>query len=100
MLFRSDELKEQGYFTASSLSTPKPEDGEDSPLWYQWDDGCLFSIQPNENHEGEIYSLPTLFFNAEKWRSPLGAYCFYDCSAGWPACGTWSGYTIGGEMIS
>lgn len=95
-----DELKEQGYFTASHLSAPKPEDGEDSPLWYQWEDGCLFSIKPNESHEGEMYSLPTLFFDAEKWRSPLGAYCFYDCSAGWPEMGTWSGYSVGSEMIS
>ena len=95
-----DELKEQGYFTASHLSTPAPEDGKDSPLWYQWDDGCLFSIKPNENHEGETYSLPTLFFNAEKWRSPLGAYCFYDCSAGWGQMSTWNGYSVGSEMIS
>ena len=95
-----DELKEQGYFTATAISTPAPEDGKDSPLWYQWEDGCLFSIKPNENHEGEMYSLPTLFFDAEKWRSPLGAYCFYDCSAGWPEMGTWSGYQIGSEMIS
>lgn len=97
-----DELKEQGYFTASAISTPAPEEGEDySRLWYQWEDGCLFSITPNEDHEGELYSLPSVFFNAEKWRSPLGAYCFYDCSAGWPEFGTWSGYQIlGGEMIS
>jgi hypothetical protein len=95
-----DELAEQGYFTASALSTPQPESGEDSPLWYQWDDGCLFSITPNENHEGEAYSLPVVFFNAEKWRSPLGAYCFYDCSALWPECGTWTGYNIDSEMIS
>lgn len=97
-----DELKEQGYFTASAISTPAPEEGEDySRLWYQWEDGCLFSITPNEDHEGELYSLPAVFFNAEKWRSPLGAYCFYDCSAGWPEFGTWSGYQIlGGEMIS
>lgn len=95
-----DELKEQGYFTASAISTPAPEDGEDSPLWYQWEDGCLFSIKPNENHTEEMYSLPTLFFNAEKWRSPLGAYCFYDCSAVWPEAGTWSGYSVASEMIS
>lgn len=95
-----DELKEQGYFTATAISTPKPEDGEDSPLWYQWEDGCLFSIKPNEGHTEEMYSLPTLFFDAEKWRSPLGAYCFYDCSAGWPEMGTWSGYSVGSEMIS
>ena len=96
-----DELKEQGYFTASAISTPAPKDREDySRTWYQWEDGCLFSIEANEEHAGEIYSLPTLFFNAEKWRSPLGAYCFYDCSAMWPEAGTWSGYNIGSEMIS
>jgi len=60
----------------------------------------LFSITPNEDHEGEACSLPTLFFNAEKWRSSLGAYFFHDCSAMWPEAGTWSGYQIGSEMIS
>ena len=94
------ELKEQGYFTATAISTPAPEDGEDSPLWYQWEDGCLFSIEPNEERENGAYSLPCVFFNAEKWRSPLGAYCFYDCSAVWPEAGSWSGYQIGSEMIS
>jgi len=96
-----EELNEQGYFTASPISTPAPEEGEDfSQMWVQWDDGCLFSITLNEDHEDEVYSLPTLFFNAEKWRSPLGAYCFYDCSAGWAEMGTWNGYSIGSEMIS
>lgn len=95
-----EELEEQGYFAASAVSTPAPADGEDSPLWYQWEDGCLFSIAFNEEHEGEMYSLPVIFFNAEKWRSPLGAYCFYDCSAMWAQAGTWGGYQIGGEMIS
>lgn len=95
-----EELKEQGYFTVSPISAPAPEGGKDSPLWYQWEDGCLFSITPNEDHAEELYSLPALFFNAEKWRSPLGAYCFYDCSAVWPETGTWSGYSVGSEMIS
>ncbi len=84
-----DELSEQGHITAK----------EDSPLRV-WEDGCFFAIQPNESHEGETYSLPTIFFNAEKWRSSLGAYCFHDCFAGWGQTGTWNGYTIGGEMIS
>lgn len=96
-----DELREQGRLTASAVSTPAPAEGENfSKLWYQWEDGCLFTIRPNEGHEGEVYSLPVLFFDAEKWRSPLGGYCFYDCSALWPETGTWSGYSIGGEMIS
>ena len=95
------ELEEQGYFTSYPISTPAPEEGEDfSRMWTQWEDGCLFSITPNEGHEGELYSLPVVFFNAEKWRTPLAAYYFYGCSAVWPAMGTWSGYQIGGEMIS
>lgn len=96
-----EELNDQGWFTSSAISTPAPEEGQDfSRMWVQWDDGCLFSITPNEGHAEEVYSLPALFFNAEKWRSPLGAYCFYDCSAMWPESGTWSGYQIGSEMIS
>ena len=96
-----DELVEQGYITASPISTPAPGEGQDfQNLWYQWEDGIFFSIQPNGGHEGELYSLPVLFFDAEKWRSGLGAYFFSDCSCVWPEDGTWSGYSIGGEMIS
>lgn len=96
-----EELKEQGYFTASAISTPAPKDGEgDSPMWVEWKDGCLFSITANEGHQEEAYSLPTLFFDAEKWRTPLAAYGFSDCSAVWPMMGTWSGYQISAEFIS
>lgn len=96
-----EELRDQGYLTASPLSTPAPEEGEDfSILWHQWEDGCLFSIRANGGHGAECYSLPILFFDVEKWRTPLAAYCLYDCSALWPEMGTWSGYTVGSEMIS
>ena len=92
-----EELEEQGYFTAEPLGEGAPE----GAAFVRWEDGCLFSIKPNEGHEGEAYAgLPVLFFDAEKWRSSLGAYCFYDCSAVWPEMGTWSGYQIGSEMIS
>ena len=68
-----EELRDQGYLTAFPLGTPVPKEGEDlSSLRYSWEDGCLFSITPSEDHEGESYSLPTLFFDAEKWRSPWG----------------------------
>ncbi len=90
------ELKEQGYLTSEPLGDGAPE----GSTFLHWEDGCLFSITPNEGHAEELYSLPTLFFNAEKWRSSLGAYCFYDCSALWAEAGTWSGYTVGSEMIS
>ena len=91
-----EELKEQGYLTSEPLGDGAPE----GAAFVRWEDGCLFSITPSEDHEGESYSLPTLFFNAEKWRSSLGAYTFYDCSAMWPQGGTWTGYQIGSEMIS
>ena len=91
-----EELKEQGYLTSEPLGDGAPE----GAAFLHWEDGCLFSITPNEDHEGESYSLPTLFFNAEKWRSSLGAYGFYDCSAGWGQVSTWNGYQIGSEMIS
>ncbi len=91
-----EELKEQGYLTPEPLGDGAPE----GAAFVRWEDGCLFSITPSEDHEGESYSLPTLFFNAEKWRSSLGAYGFYDCSAGWGQVSTWNGYQIGSEMIS
>lgn len=91
-----EELKEQGYLTSEPLGDGAPE----GAAFLHWEDGCLFSITPSEDHEGEDYSLPTLFFNAEKWRSSLGAYTFYGCSATWPESGPWTGYHIGSEMIS
>ena len=91
-----EELKEQGYLTSEPLGDGAPE----GAAFVRWEDGCLFSITPSEDHEEESYSLPTLFFNAEKWRSSLGAYGFYDCSAGWGQVSTWNGYQIGSEMIS
>ena len=91
-----EELKEQGYLTPEPLGDGAPE----GAAFLHWEDGCLFSITPSEDHEGENYSLPTLFFNAEKWRSSLGAYSFYDCFAGWGQVSTWNGYQIGSEMIS
>nr|WP_325297954.1 hypothetical protein [uncultured Dysosmobacter sp.] len=88
-----EELLEQGYITA------EPLEGSDAKFMH-WEDGVLFSITPADGHEDEAYSLPVLFFNAEKWRSSLGAYGFSDCSALWPELGTWTGYTAGSEYIS
>lgn len=95
------ELRDQGYFSDSGHSTPAPKEGEEPPaVWYQWEDGCLFTIEANDSHQDEIYSLPALFFNAEKWRSPLGAYFYNDCSCIWPEFGPWTEYTVEAEMIS
>lgn len=80
-----DELAEQGYIDRESL---------------YWEDGILFSIQESYGHDTECYTLPTLHFDAEKWRSGLGAYFFTDCTAVWPESGTWTDYTVGSEAIS
>lgn len=84
-----EELKEQGFLTAAG--------GMDN--LYQWDNGILITIT-NNAEEGEFYSLPTVKFDAMKWRSPLRAYMFMDCSAVWPQMGTWTDYNIGAEAIS
>ena len=83
-----EEIKEAGYLTEV-----------DNGL-YEWEDGCMFVIEADEWEEGETYSLPVLKFNAHKWRSPLGAYGFSECSAVWPQMGTWSEYNIGMQFIS
>lgn len=91
-----EELTDQGYITVI------PNDPEcDCIPGPRWEDGCLFSIQANHDHDDEVYfGLPVLFFDAQKWCSPLGAYFFGDCSAVWPESGTWSGYKVGHEAIS
>ncbi|MBE6112944.1 MAG: hypothetical protein E7195_08030 [Peptococcaceae bacterium] len=97
----SDELAEQGYFTEISLSYMGKGDGADEKerKIYQWDDGVLFTIVDTREEE-ELYSLPVIKFDAMKWRTPLGAYYFSNCSAVWPQIGTWSSYNVEHEMIS
>ncbi|MCI9141149.1 MAG: hypothetical protein HFH87_00835 [Lachnospiraceae bacterium] len=87
-----EELAEAGYLTELELSSKNK--------LYQWEDGVLFRITAIQWEEGETYSLPVIKFNADKWRSPRGAYFFSDCFAVWPEMGTWSDYEIGGEAIS
>ena len=88
-----EELIGQGYLTEADV-------GGSGQKFYQWEDGVLFSITADDWDEGEFYSLAVVKFSARKWRSPLGAYMFTDCSAVWPQMGTWDSYNIGGEAIS
>lgn len=101
-----DELVEQGYITGEPLDDSTP----DGPKFWQWTDGCLFSI--TESDEPVIFSMPNIGpgeklpaydavrFDAEKWRSGLGAYYFVDCTAVRNADGHWGNYTVGSEAIS
>ena len=85
-----DELREEGY-----LAGEKTEDGKTA---YSFTNGLLFTITPDESAEGEGFSLPVVCFSAEKWRSPLGAYYFTECTAS-RGEGSWE-YSVGAEMIS
>jgi len=101
-----DELVEQGYITGEPLGNSAP----DGPKFWQWTDGCLFSI--TESDEPVIFSLPNIGpgeklpvydavrFDAEKWRSGLGAYYFVDCTSVRNADGHWGDYTVGSQAIS
>ena len=98
----SEELKEQGYFTEIVYTgTGLPMSSDDNrPKAYLWEDGVLFTIIDNMGQDAVSYSLPVIKFNAWKWRTPLGAYWFSNCSAVWPQMGVWSSYNIEYEMIS
>ena len=95
-----EELAEQGWITATPLSTcgSGTDLSEPEHFFYEWENGCHFSIaeQPMEG----TYSLVPVTFDATKWRSSLGAYMFCGCTAVQSALGEWSDYTIESEVIS
>ena len=94
------DLVEQGLITATPLSISGSgiDLSEPQHHFYEWENGCHFSIaeQPLDG----TYSLTPVTFDAQKWRSSLGAYWFCDCTAVQSALGEWSDYTIGSEVIS
>lgn len=59
-----------------------------------WPDGVLLSLTEKESREG------TVLFDAEIWRSGLGAYYFNDCTSRQIVGGDWTLFQIGGEAIS
>lgn len=81
-----EELAEQGYIDRENL---------------YWEDGILFSITEKEE---PVYFMPegmtAAAFDAEKWRSGLGAYYFCDCTSIRDDGGHWDGYTVGSQAIS
>lgn len=87
-----EELAAEGY-----LSDTAPEvDGIP-----HWKDGCLFTIAEQEaENNGRGGTGGTVIFDAQKWRSALGAYFFADCTAEQALDGHWGDYTVGSEAIS
>ena len=76
-----EELCEQGFIDKENL---------------YWQDGLFFSIKTNEDSDP---APDHTSFDAQKWRSGLGAYFFGQCTAQKNADGKWS-YNVGRAAIS
>ena len=86
-----ESLIDWGYITGEPLGT---EDAPSDAKFWHWEDGCYFSIVEESLENG------VLSFDAQKWRSSLGAYFFSNCTAEKTPDGKWDTYAIGAEMIS
>ena len=86
------ELAAEGYLTDAE------SDSDGIPCW---EEGCLFVIteQAAENN-ARNGAGDTVTFDAQKWRSALGAYFFCDCTASQDIDGRWGDYTVGSQAIS
>ena len=86
------QLAAEGYITGTD------PDSDGMPCW---EDGCLFTITEQETGDNELNGARnTVTFDAQKWRSALGAYFFADCTAEQALDGHWGDYTVGSEAIS
>ena len=87
-----EQLAVEGYLTGAD------PDSDGIPCW---EDGCLFTITEQETGDNELNGARnTVTFDAQKWRSALGAYFFTDCTAEQALDGHWGDYTVGSEAIS
>ena len=87
-----EELAAEGYLTGAD------PDSDGIPCW---EDGCLFTITEQETGDNELNGARnTVTFDAQKWRSALGAYFFCDCTASQDIDGRWGDYTVGSQAIS
>ena len=87
-----EQLAAEGYLTGAD------PDSDGIPCW---EDGCLFTITEQETGDNELNGARnTVTFDAQKWRSALGAYFFTDCTASRDAQGHWADYTVGAAANS
>ena len=87
-----EQLAAEGYITGTD------PDSDGMPCW---EDGCLFTITEQETGDNELNGARnTVTFDAQKWRSALGAYFFCDCTASQDMDGRWGDYTVGSQAIS
>ena len=87
-----EELAAEGYLTGAD------PDSDGMPCW---ENGCLFTVTEQETGDNELNGArDTVTFDAQKWRSALGAYFFCDCTASQDIDGRWGDYTVGSQAIS
>ena len=87
-----EQLAAEGYLTGTE------PDSDGMPCW---EEGCLFTITEQETGDNELNGARnTVTFDAQKWRSALGAYFFCDCTASQDIDGRWGDYTVGSQAIS
>ena len=87
-----EELAAEGYLTGAD------PDSDGMPCW---ENGCLFTVTEQETGDNELNGArDTVTFDAQKWRSALGAYFFCDCTASQNIDGRWGDYTVGSQAIS
>lgn len=105
-LFTITEQNGQDIIPAIAGADPLPRTEEESGAACQLPpaeagQGQSDFCQPVKTGSGEPDALQnTVTFNAQKWRSALGAYFFTDCTASRDAQGHWGDYTVGAEAIS
>ncbi len=98
-----EQLAAEGYLTGAD---PMPRTEEESGAACQLPpaeagQGQSDFCQPVKTESGEPDALQnTVTFDAQKWRSALGAYFFTDCTASRDAQGHWGDYTVGAAAIS
>ena len=105
-LFTITEQNGQDIIPAITGADPLPRTEEESSAACQLPpaeagQGQSDFCQPVKTEGGEPDALQnTVTFNAQKWRSALGAYFFTDCTASRDVQGHWGDYTVGAAAIS
>lgn len=108
-----EELVDQGYVGATPLPASGSGEEAEAPehFFYEWEDGCLFSITEGDEpvifneaamgpQTGDEVHYEGIRFNAGKWRTSLAAYIFSNCTAVRTAGGAWGDYTVEAEMVA
>ena len=92
------QLEEGGWLTPWGGSGAT---AEESKQLGSWEDGCFFTIYETPAPDAQCQPVDwAVNFTAMKWRGPLSAYMFENCTSERNEAGEWQGYTVGSWAIS